>query len=245
MQKEIIINNVKVQVIEENEVEYYPMKYMFQKVMLRTTKANVLGDKEEYKKSFKHFDVDYGRGTGGIQNVSCISREGIIKYLSNPKSIQLGRLNTEQKLALNSLLTYFELKIDNYINTYEIDIYIQDCIDNVVNEYDNIKFKTCTSCGHIYPIHENFFNKNNRDSDDGLTNVCRKCNGRGIRHIKLRKQKIYNDYGLKGYKLFKNDIVKYYDKHIFKTEERPPIELCDKNNYFKLIKHYYDKGVNY
>lgn len=243
MQKEIIINGVKVIIIEYEGREYYPLSFVIQKVLLRKSNSGLLRKNKRYGIHIKKMKINYGYYTGGIQEMYCISKEGLIIYLNDSK---LGRLTQEQRLGLNAMLKYLgleEIDGNKYINTYETNEYIQDCIDVIVKENPNVKFKKCTTCGHSYPEHKNFFNVDDRVKG-GLTKVCRECNTNSrIIHSDNNKKNIYIDHGLEGYLLSKYNVELFYDTYIFNKDIKVPNWIKTKNNYLKIIKYYYDKGV--
>jgi hypothetical protein len=83
-------------------VRYYPASYLLEKVLLRSSYTPQII--KNYKKYIEKFSIDYGYNTGGIQDVYCISEEGLRLILHNGK---VGRLSIEQRKAMNGLLEFF------------------------------------------------------------------------------------------------------------------------------------------
>ena len=108
LQEEIIINDVKIPIIKDGEVIYYPISYIGSKVLLKILTGNQL-IKNGYSEYIKEFEVNYGEDTGGLQNTYCISEDGLRVILKNSK---IGRLKVEQKRAMKGLCEYLGIEID-------------------------------------------------------------------------------------------------------------------------------------
>ena len=92
LQKEIIINDVNVPIIENGGL-WYPISYLGNKILLKNLAPSQLRQ-NGYGKYMKEFKIDYGENTGGILKAYCISEEGLKIILNNSK---IGRLSVKQK----------------------------------------------------------------------------------------------------------------------------------------------------
>lgn len=256
MQKEIIINQTSVPIIEEGG-RWYPIRFMGNRILLKDLSPAQLRQ-NGYGEYFKEFEVDFGEDTGGIQNTYCISEEGLKVILGNSK---IGRLSVEQKKAMNGLLDYLgeDLIIEderfiksiseNEIHRYSE--YIQDCIQDVLNDNPNILWQRCSKCGNYYPYHVNFFRENPHAGNNyPLYTFCRDCKwteGRSKDSIKRsdsRLSGIYYRLGENTYRLYKNkDTIGIYNDWIKKQySNHIPRELNNKESYLNIIKYLFDIG---
>ena len=64
--------------------------------------------KNGYGKYIKQYEVNFSENTGGIQLTYCISEEGLKEIL---KYSRIGRLNIEQKRAMNEVCKYLDMNI--------------------------------------------------------------------------------------------------------------------------------------
>ena len=255
LQSEVIINDVRIPIIKESEVIYYPISYMGSKVLLKDLTGNQL-IRNGYGEYIRQFEINYGEDTGGIQNTYCISELGLRVILKNSK---IGRLKIEQKRAMNKVLEYLDMELiiedERFIKTInknkilEYSEYIQDCIDDVLQEDANIIWQRCGKCGNYYPYHVNFFRENPHSGKDyPLYTNCRDCKwteGRSrdwIRRNSSRLSNLYRIGGIYTYRLYKsNDIIGIYKDWIKKQYyNKLPKELNNKENSLIIIKYLYD-----
>ncbi len=257
MQREVVINEIKIPVIEERSELWYPISYMGDKVLLKDLSPAQLRQ-NGYGKYFKEFEIDFGEYTGGLQNTYCTSEEGLKVILGNSK---IGRLSIEQKKAMNGLLIYLEMELiiedERFVKNItqekilKYSEYIQDCIKDILKDDPNILWQRCSKCGNYYPYHINFFRENpHAGKDYPLYTFCRDCKwteSRGkdsIRRNSIRLSGIYHRLGIDTYKLYKNDdIIGIYKDWIEKKYSKSvPLELNNKESYLEIIKYLYDIG---
>lgn len=257
MQREVVINDVSVPIIEEKGGLWYPISYIGKKVLLKELAPAQLRQ-NGYEEYIKEFIIDYGENTGGILNAFCISEEGLKVILGNSK---IGRLSVDQKKAMNGLLSYLGMELiledERFIKTVlqdkilEYTEYIRDCIQDVLNIDPNIIWQRCSKCGNYYPYHINFFRENPHCSNEyPLYTFCRDCKWTEnrsrdwVRRNDTRLSNIYRNLGIDTYKLYRdNDIVGIYDDWIKKGYSNSfPSGLSNKENYLIIIKHLYDTG---
>ena len=256
MQKEIKINDVKIPIIEESEVIYYPISYMGDKILLKDLTANQL-IRNGYGEYIKQLNIDYGEYTGGIQNTYCISESGLKVILKKSK---IGRLSIEQKRAMNKVLEYLGLDLimedERFIKNLEkVKIikysgYIQDCINDVLKDNPNIIWQKCGKCNNYYPYHINFFRDNPHAGHEyPLYTNCRDCKwteGRSKDWIRLNDNKLtlaYRKYGEEMYQYYKkHDILYIYNYWIDNGENNMPYIINNEEDKLFIIKHLYNNG---
>jgi len=256
LQKEIKINDVKIPIIEESEVIYYPISYMGDKILLKDLTANQL-IRNGYGEYIKQLNIDYGEYTGGIQNTYCISESGLKVILKKSK---IGRLSIEQKRAMNKVLEYLGLDLimedERFIKNLEkVKIikysgYIQDCINDVLKDNPNIIWQKCGKCNNYYPYHINFFRDNPHAGHEyPLYTNCRDCKwteGRSKDWIRLNDNKLtlaYRKYGEEMYQYYKkHDILYIYNYWIDNGENNMPYIINNEEDKLFIIKHLYNNG---
>jgi len=163
-QKSVLINDVQVPILVEGGEIWYPLSYIFEKVMTIKTSANQLFKLEDIKQLIKRNKVDYGYSTGGIQNTYCINDEGLKKILGNSK---IGRLSIEQKRGMNKLLEYLGMELimedERFIKTLSKEEiinyteYIQDCIQDVLEEKGSMIRIILITCATFLPYYIGIF----------------------------------------------------------------------------------------
>lgn len=262
MQDIVEIGNVLIPIIrEENGTSWYPITYIYEKVLLRQKKVS-----QSFKKNYKDYvgcktvDFTWITDKPNIQKCNCISEDGLVLLIDNMYHRSFSK---ESMKGLNNLREYLHMdKLDediyvvfdkeqqcNIIKNY--NIYIQDCIKEILKSAPNIKWFKCNKCGNYYPYHENFYEVEYSSKLYTLKTVCRDCQTRVnkqshsyMKHIDDRLENIYSIYGEKVYNIYKNnnpiEIYKHWksndiSKHI-------PKEIQNKESYLEIIKHYYDDG---
>lgn len=258
VQERTLIGEVSVPIIREDGIIYYPISFIMEKVLLK--KTNQADLQKEYSQYIKKLKVDYGRDTGGIQSVNCISEDGLKKVIGNSK---IGRLKVNQKKAMNILLEYLHMDLisedDRFLNVVSSEMlskwkyneYIMDCIKYVLDNEPDIVWQKCTKCGNYYPYHINFYDLNLHGSMDyPLNTVCRDCKGwdhnRSKIYIKGKNNKfnfIYNTYGLVVYNSYKcHDTIFIYNHWKLQNKKKLPSIIQNKEDKLTIIKYMFDKG---
>jgi len=256
MQEEIIINNVSVPIIKKEGGRWYPISYIGSKVLLKDLSPAQLRQ-NGYGKYFKEFKINFGKTTGGTLNTYCISEEGLKVILSNSK---IGRLSVDQKKAMNGLLEYLGMELiiedERFVKSIsEKDIleyseYIQDCIQDVLNENPNILWQRCGKCGKYYPYHVNFFRENPHAGNSyPLYTFCRDCKwteGRSrdwIRRNDNELSVIYRKYDNQIYRIYKDyNIIEIYNHWIKSDGIVFPKIINNEKDKILIIKYCYENG---
>ena len=260
VQERVLIGEVSVPVIREDEITYYPISFIMEKVLLKKTGQQ--GLQQEYSQYIKKLKIDYGKDTGGIQNVNCVSEEGLRKALNNSK---IGRLKVDQKKAMNILLNYLHMDLisednrflnkvsEEMLSKWKYNEYIMDCIKYVLENNPNIVWQKCTKCGNYYPYHINFYDVNPHSGKDyPLNTICRDCKGwdhnRGKTYIKgidSELNNIYNTYGEDIYKVYRDHkVLEIYNHWIANGKYNIfPKVINNENDKILIIKDYFDKGM--
>lgn len=249
-QENITICKVIIPTIIKDSVRWYPISYVYEKILLKNQKSV----HKKYNEYIIKASINYSYlGTcNNVQNVKCINEDGLKLLLNN---VRVSSLDKIQKKNLNELKQYFGLNIINYNKVNKLNDknykniicnyneFIQDCIKGIINEYPKIKWQQCTRCGNTYPLHKNFFHKDFRSHNfDTVCLDCLKANT----HVCLDNKQLthtYYNYGLEIYKTYKNhDTIQIY-KHYknIKINKIPKI-IKNKEDYLKIIKYYYDLG---
>lgn len=259
MQEEILIGEVKVPVIREEDVLYYPISFVMSKVLLKKTDQG--GLHKHYSEYIKKFKINYGSAIeGGTQEVNCISEEGLKKVLNNSKT---GRLKINQKKAMNLLLERLHMDLisedDRFLNKVSKEIldkwkyneYIRDCIEYVLDGEPDIIWQKCTKCGNYYPYHVNFFRVNEHSGKDyPLYTVCRNCTcneKRGkdlIKHNNDELRVIYNLFGEKIYRMYRDHkVIEIYNHWLSRNIKPLPKVINNEEDKLLIIKDCYEKGM--
>lgn len=251
MQKEIIINQTSVPIIEEGG-RWYPIRFMGNRILLKDLSPAQLRQ-NGYGEYFKEFEVDFGEDTGGIQNTYCISEEGLKVILGNSK---IGRLSVEQKKAMNGLLDYLgedliidlKEKIKDSITEEELnqhDFWSKECIDVFIKEFEGeIVWQKCNKCSKYYPYHENFWVKEvNKNNKQPLRAICNNCEGLHIEYLNNNDfTKAYYEGGEDLYNIYKYDnknIYKIYELYLAGKIDHYPLLLSNSLNAINIINKLY------
>ncbi|MGG3890342.1 hypothetical protein [Metabacillus fastidiosus] len=255
IQKEIKIGEITIPIIEHDDKAYYPISYISKKILLRKGNIILKSNYEEYKEYVNVFQLDYTFAEGGIQNVKCISEEGLKKVLTKSK---IDRLTMEQRSSMNILLEYLQMgKINeeeqfivklNKDKLKEYSLFLRDAIEDILNTNPNIKFQRCSKCNIYYPLHGNFYRKNLNSSKEFDT-YCRDCNrwdeNRSRDYIRRNDNyisKINFKYGEAVYKIFrKHDVLGIYSFYRDNLKSVPPM-IKNKKDYIEIIKYLINKN---
>lgn len=258
MQVEIIIGEVKIPIIKEEEVLYYPISYLGSKVLLKDLSPSQL-KQNGYGDYIKEFGINYGEysigeSQGGVQKTNCISQDGLKEILKNSK---VGRLSIDQRKAMKKFCDYLYLNIDIDFNKKfkesiteeelnEHDYWSKECINSLLEEMPNILWQKCNRCGKYYPYHENFWVKEvNKRNKQPLRSICNNCEGVHIKYLNNNEYtKSYYDgdrllYNI--YKSDKNDIYEIYNKYLNGEFNYPSILRNSLNVTNIILKLYKDK----
>ena len=255
-QEEILIGEVKVPVIRENGELYYPISFIMSKVLKKTGQQ---GLQQEYSTYIKKHKIDYGKDTGGIQNVNCINEEGLKVALSNSK---IGRLDVDQRKAMNVLLEYLGIETicedSRFVKSISEDVankyneYIRDCITYVLSVDKDVVWQKCTKCNNYFPYHLNFFKENPHPGKEyPLYTVCRNCScteQRGkdiIKHDNDDLRIVYTKYGEGIYMLHRDHkILDIYDHWIVNGKYNTfPKVINNEDDKLIIIKDCFDNGM--
>jgi len=252
LQSEVIINDVRIPIIKESEVIYYPISYMGSKVLLKDLTGNQL-IRNGYGEYIRQFEINYGEDTGGIQNTYCISELGLKVILKNSK---IGRLKIEQKRNMKVLCEYLNLDIDidynakfkDSITKEELeqhDFWSKLCINIFIENNDNIIWQKCNQCGRYYPYHEEFWIKEtNKNNKQPLRAVCNKCKNVYIHYFNNKEYtKAYYEGGEILYNIYKSgnkDIYEIYKYYIEGKYEYPSILKNSLNTTNIIVRLYKD-----
>lgn len=244
-QIEIKIGEVMVPVIIHRDKNYYPVSYISSKVLLRNSSI-ITKDKRDYYKT-KIFKIDYGHDTGGIQEVICINENDLREIING---FRLGSMSSEQRKNLNYLREYLKMETVNdgkrildKVDYNNYNEFIKDAIEEVLNDHPDIKWQMCSKCNNYYPMHDNFYSKNNSSTNIWST-VCRDCASKNLR-IKSNDEylsSIYYKYGEDVYKIYKDhDTINIYLHYLNNKLNKVPKLLRNKDDYLTIIKWLIDK----
>jgi hypothetical protein len=255
LQKEIIINETSVPIIEEGGM-WYPISFIGNRVLLKDLSPSQLRQ-NGYGKYIREFEVNFGEGIGGIQNTYCISEDGLKVILGNSK---IGRLSVEQKKAMNGVLGYLgeELIIDlkeklkDFITEEELnqhDFWSKECIDVFIKEFEGeIIWQKCNKCNKYYPYHKNFWVKEvNKNNKQPLRTICNSCEGLHVEYLNNKEfTKAYYDGGEELYNIYKYDnknIYKVYELYLAGKIDHYPSLLSNSLNAINIINKLYKEII--
>lgn len=237
-QTSIMLEGVVIPIIVEEGVEYYPISYLSEKILLR--KGNIISKEnfKDYGDGVKKFSIIFGEKN--IQEANCVTRECLIKRLENTHA---GRLSTIQRKMQNHLHRHLNIEvlsdkehsIDYPVNFDNIDVFTSHNIKETVKAAPETIFQLCTRCDNHLPLNNRFFRLDNRTSK-GYYKICLVCEGKHsfyksldddedkIREVSLE---LFNDYLNNKYiKVYCDDRLRFLPK-----------KYENKEIYLKLIKH--------
>lgn len=226
-------------------VEYFPIKYTLEKILLKSCSKFYI--KEEYKSYIKKCIIDWSF-TGTVpQESNCINKEGWIYYI---KHCKLNKNKDPNKIKRNNLfcdfIEYKEGRISDVLNNDELyDDYINDCIEYFKARNKLVKSKVCCNCGRELPNSHYFFCKDNRIKG-GLTYTCRLCFNNSPYFVDNDiVRDIYKNFGAIGYSLYKKDIYEFYKKYIHNQNKyilKFQKEYDSVKFVLNIVKEEYDNG---
>lgn len=243
MKQELIdFGHAQCSVIYDNGERYFPLRYVVEKVLLRS-KAGVknMQNKSEYKQFMKMCNVNFDHVKAGIQHTNCVSEDGLKMFLLNT---QVGRLSVEARKAQNKIMAYLnlslvserELVIKNI--SYELldehDPEIRQLILDTVEKKD-ANFQLCTHCDKYYPLDKLYFNPDSR-ATTGFVKICYPCY-KGLDLVDKRQHISYDKNRNK-----KVDILSEYNKYIIGEIDKLPLIIDNKESYLEIIKYLYKEG---
>lgn len=253
-QKNIKIGDMLLPEIKYKDDIYYPLTYVFEKILLKQKQNTTLLKNRGYAEYLAKFKVNFDFCNGGLHNTNCISKEGLIRLLNLS---YIGGMSVEQKQGMNFLLDYFDKELiskqpryENNIEyklSSEYDEFEKDCIDATLKAFGGLEWQLCNKCNKYYPLHGNFFRYNRRD---GLGNVCRNCLNTDSRHMIAHPDttltKIYREHGDEVYGYYKkHETINIYNHYIENNLNLFPKILLNKEDALIIIQHLYDnKKIN-
>ena len=185
-------------------VEYFPIKYMLERVLLK--RATPFHTKEEYQPYIKKCIIDWSFTGTTPQEGNCMNKEGWIYYIKHYKQ---NKNRDDNKIKRNNILCeylgYEEGKITEVgdINKDELyNEYIDDCIRIYKSKSKNVTNKICPNCSRELPNSYYFFSKDARIKG-GLNNVCRLCGSNPTPYLVDNEivRDIYINFGIEGYNI--------------------------------------------
>lgn len=256
-QKLIKVERVKLPVIKYDGIEYYPLTYTFEKVLLKNKQSVKLLKENGYNDELKQFKVDFSFKDGGMHNTYCISREGLIDLLGKSN---VGGLTVEQKQGMNFLLEHFNLDlIDeeprfleavNYKNDNTYGEFEKDCIKETLKLDNDLIWQRCKDCGKYYPLHSNFFASTNRGKN--FYTLCKNClMNDGIQHFKHPKYDAKTIGEIESIKMIKShipsfnknyDVIGIYEDYLYSDRVHFPEKIRNKDDYILILKYLHDTG---
>ncbi len=255
VQKQIVINEVVIPIIEEGGETWYPVSYIGDKVLLKTLTPNQL-IKNKYEKYIRQFYIDYGEHTGGIQFTYCISEKGLKQILLNCK---IGRLSVEQKKAMKKVCSFIGLNLDidteeKIIDSYsktewsKYDFWLRECIKSVLSANPEVKWQRCSKCGKYLPYNSCFFPKEvNKSNKQPLRSICNECSNLRVYHYGDKKYtEVYYDGGRILYDVFRitnGNVYIIYDLYNDGIISKFPSILHNSVHVINIINKYYRKQL--
>lgn len=217
--EKIKLNNVVIPYIVDSEgVEYYPIKYIMEKFLLK--RYNNFHNKDNFKPFIKRCIVDYSFVGTSPQETNCITKEGWIEYF---KSSKPNKNKTDIKIErLKIFYEYLGLEFKDQTKE-DYDLYTLKCIEEFKKVYSEVEYKKCVRCGLEFPDHRNFYGADERIIAK-RSNVCRKCIGGNWINENKQHEYIYNNYGLNKFCEYLQDKDKCI-KNIISNMNLPEIKL--------------------
>lgn len=248
-QDNIKIGDILLPEIKYKDDVYYPLTYVFKKVLLKNKQSVNALKKRGYEEYLTQFKVNFNFNNGGIHSTYCISKVGLIELL---KTSNIGGLTVEQKKGMNSILEYFDLHlIDeeprfldnvNYENDNTYTEFEKDCIKETLKLDNNLQWQRCKNCGKYYPLYNNFFPLNNRGKNYGT--ICNTCIQNGdttkIIHPDSILNHTFKTYGYQTYLDFKNhNVIGIYNHYLNANLSDYPKIINNKNDFLTIITYLY------
>lgn len=253
-QNNIEISDMILPEIKYKDDIYYPLTYVFEKILLKNKQSVSTLKKRGYEEHLMQFKVNFNFNNGGTHNTYCIATNGLIKLLNLS---YVGGLSVKQKKNMNLLLDYFNQDfIDeqpryknniDYETSKDYDEFEKDCISETFKHFGDLEWQKCTKCNKYYPLHGNFFRYSEKQ---GLGTICRNCLNTDSRHMIAHPDttltKIYREHGDEVYGYYKkHETINIYNHYIENNLNLFPKILLNKEDALIIIQHLYDnKKIN-
>lgn len=243
-QIQVKIGEVEVPLVIDGGEEWYPVRYIYEKVLLRKGEVNI--DKNLIKK----LEVDFSQSGGGIQETNCINRNNLLITI---KKTRVGRLSVDQRKAQNGLHEYLgidlliederDVKIYNEEWLSELDEYTQDVVKEVLMGSVDW-FRMCSKCNKHFPLDSRFYAIDNR-AVKGFSKICRICSGNREYFTHPNEEKNYTRRV--GNELFidvtRGNVIQVFDMYVKRELKRLPDKFENKKSYKEYLFHLYNKGI--
>lgn len=210
--KIIELDGVKIPyIINEEGIEYYPAKYIFEKFLLKA-KTQIHKNKK-YSIHMNRYIIDFTFTGTSPQECYCINKNGLIECT---RATKLSKLSDLQIKRHDILCDYIEsqFKFVNRSQYDNYDEYILDCISGFKENNKDTIDNSCIKCKRAFPLHINFYPKDDRNGN-GHSNICKMCtqNCYPINHTDRYARKVYSHFGLKGYIDYKYNRIKFISEY--------------------------------
>ena len=257
VQKNIKIGDMLLPEIKYKDNIYYPLTYIFEKVLLKNKQSVITLKKRGYEEYLIQFKVNFDFSNGGVHNTYCISKVGLTELL---KISNIGGLTVEQKKGMNYILNYFELDLidekprylDNvdYKNNNTYDEFEKDCIKETLKLDNSLQWQWCKDCGKYYPLNTIFFTLTNQDKN--FYTMCKNClindNKQHFRHPKYEVKTIEEINNIEMIKSYlpsydrDYDVISIYEDYLDSNRSHFPSKIRNKEDYILILKYLYSKG---
>lgn len=254
IQKNIKINQVVVPMITSEGVEWFPIKYVSEKILLKNFLTS-----DKIKNYFESFMVDYTFAGTSAQFVRCMNREGWYNLMRDFKT---GGYSKEQKEGYNALVNNLGLELP-LLNEFEdqdfvpseqeikdivgeYDSYIQECVEYVLEQNGVKEWRICSRCGRKLPLDNTFYKYDVRN--DKLLNFCKECSGGAATKkfiIDGNKSKFYYNKNKSLYKNYENhNVIEIYeDWKINGYKGNVPRIINNDNDMWEILKYCFESEL--
>ncbi len=242
-QYSVLLGDKILPVIKEDGVQWFPITYVFMKVLERKGKPIL-------KCPVRKYMISYEETNGGVQETNCISREDLINTLNKTK---VGWLSVERRIAQNKLHKYLGLDLfpvdeqdtkefnKNWLKEY--DEFTKEIVQMEVDTVSDLEYRRCSKCEKHYPLTNRFYSLDDRASK-GFLKLCKICAGIRVtfRHYDEDKEKlIKKDKNL--YEDFvANNVSSVYEAYYNGKLNKLPKAYRNKDSYKEILLHLYNSG---
>lgn len=190
-------------VITSEDEEYYPIKYILEQLLLKTTCA--LHKKEDFKKYIQRFIIDYSFKNTVPQETYCMSKNGWVEYIKTCNKYQNKNEIKAKRFQLFS--EYMGVHIpSNNLDHY--DLFTIECLKDFKSKNPKVEDKTCIKCGRAFPNSDYFFGRDSRIKG-GMINTCRECNGGFWLTDNMVNKYVFTTFGSDNFELFMKDAKEF------------------------------------
>lgn len=245
----ITINQNQIPVLkDENNINWYPMKMFFERILFRPADIKSYRD-SEFSKYMQVIEFIFNNEFSNKPTKTWFVNEKGLKII-------LKNINTGQKHKIRARIReqylyeaclFFNIQRPDVRPKYkkqvtdlsEYDEWTKICLETDFEISEKTVWKRCNSCNKYFPNNKKYFNtKTLKNKQKVLRSTCKKCHNKNFKSTNPDIQKQYNIGGVELINsIKKRHYLKSFQILMEKSSSYVPPLFYDKNTLIQLIKY--------